>query len=311
MTTVLNQDPRLRAMIMPLFRFDPRLPDGRPFGLGTTFRIDPWGTCATAFHVIEDMLLYSGKELVLRDEIRMVALELEGIAYGAAPLPEQAWRPLSAFYAEAGGQTPTLFHEKPRVRNLTELARLTISRSHQKNKMPCLPVALRKLPVVGEIVMGYGFANLDVAKDGAPEDRPISQYLYESAGEVIEVLPADPSSSMPWPCFRVAAEWPSGMSGGPVVDRDGSVIGVISRSWTGERDSTATHFAGWNIAERVFPSIDGFAPRRYRGFAALDDDDDVRFLGPNKEAADAFAHDHGMTMRAVSCNLETGDWIAL
>jgi len=116
---------------------------------------------------------------------------------------------------------------------------------------------------------------------------------------------------MPWPCFRVAAEWPSGMSGGPVVDRDGSVIGVISRSWTGERDSTATHFAGWNIAERVFPSIDGFAPRRYRGFAALDDDDDVRFLGPNKEAADAFAHDHGMTMRAVSCNLETGDWIAL
>jgi hypothetical protein len=58
---ILNQDPRQRAMILPIFKFDPEAPDGRPFGLGTTFRIDPWGNCATAFHVIEDMLSLSKK----------------------------------------------------------------------------------------------------------------------------------------------------------------------------------------------------------------------------------------------------------
>ncbi len=308
----LNQDPRLRAMIMPLFRFNPQKPTERPFGLGTTFRIDPWGGCATAFHVIQDMLLFKNGKLVLRDDVRMVALELEGIAFGAAPLPKSAWRPLSGFYAEAGGYTPTLLHEKPTVRNLTELANLTISRSHQRNDMPCMPLALRnEPPVVGDFVKGYGFADLDVAKDEAGEDRPFSQYLYESSGEVIEVFPADPSSTMPWPRFRVAVEWPSGMSGGPVLNTKGNVIGVISRGWTGESDSTATHFAGWNIAERTFPTLDAFAPRRYKGFAALDKNDHVRFLGQDRQEAEAFAVDHAMTMRAVSCSMDTGDWIAL
>lgn len=161
------------------------------------------------------------------------------------------------------------------------------------------------------MVTGYGFAGLDVAKNGKGEERPMTQYLYESAGEVTEVMPADPSSSMPWPRFRVSAEWPSGMSGGPVVNARGNVIGVISRGWTGEAGSTATHFAGWEVSRRTFATIDPYAVRRFRAFAAIDDEGTVRFLGQEVEEAKAFAQREGMTMRAVSCSPDTGEWITL
>lgn len=307
----LNQDPRWRAMVLPVFRFDPTAPTKRPFGLGTTFRIDPWGNCATAFHVVEDMLSLSGGKLTLRDGVRIAALEIEGILYGSPPVPKDAWRPLVGFYAEAGATKPLLIHEKPTIRNLTELACLTIPRSHSRNAMPYLPVVLSAAPSVGDVVTGYGFAGLDVARDGKGEDRPMSQYLYQSAGEVIDVTPADPGSTMPWPRFRVSAEWPSGMSGGPIVNTDGNVVGVISRGWTGEADSTGTHFAGWAVSRRTFGTLDPFAPRRFRAFAAIDADGTVVFLGQDISEAQAFASNKDLTVRAISCSPETGEWIAL
>lgn len=307
----LNQDPRLRAMILPLFKINPRALDDRPFGLGTVFRIDPWGNCATAFHVIEDMLVANGDKAELRDDVRVCALEIEGIVYGQPPLPKDAWRPLARFYSELGLETSPLLHVPKKIRNLTELTNLTIPRSERPGDTPYLPMALSSsAPNVGDIVTGYGFAGLDVDQNGKGDDRPIQQYLYESSGEVIELFPADPASTMPWPRFRVAAEWPSGMSGGPVLDKDGRVIGIISRGWTGQPDSTATHFAGWNIGPRTFPTLDASNPGFFRCFAAIDGEDDVRFLSLNVDAAKEFAKANGYQVRFVSCNPTTRGWIA-
>lgn len=299
-------------MILPLFRFNPQASDDRPFGLGTVFRIDPWGNCATAFHVIEDMLVADGNKAKLRDNVRVSALQIEGIVYGSPPLPKDAWRPLSAFYSEFALESSPLLHKPRQIRNLTELARLTIPRSDRPGEPPYLPLALsRSAPAIGDIVTGYGFAGLDVDQQGNGEERPIQQYLYQSSGAVIEVLSAEPSSTMPWPRFRVAAEWPSGMSGGPVLDKSGHVIGVISRGWTGEPDSTATHFAGWNISHRTFPTLDPSNTGSLRCFAAIDDRDNVRFLGLSVDEAENFAIQHGFTVRFVTCNPATGDWIEL
>lgn len=83
----LVQDTRLRASIMPLFEIDKRDLAQRPKGCGTTFRINPWGACATAFHVVEDLLELKGQQAVLKEHTRLIALELEGIALGAPTIP--------------------------------------------------------------------------------------------------------------------------------------------------------------------------------------------------------------------------------
>lgn len=309
---ILNQDPRMRALILPLFRFNPLASDDRPFGLGTVFRIDPWGNCATAFHVIEDMLVADGDKAKLRGDVRVSALEIEGIVYGQPPLPKDSWRPLTAFYSEFGLESSPLLHRPKQIRNLTELACITIPRSERQGETPHLTLALsRSAPAVGDIVTGYGFAGLDVDRQAKGDNRPIVQYLYQSSGVVIEVLPVEPSSTMPWPRFRVAAEWPSGMSGGPVLDKNGNVIGIISRGWTGEPDSTATHFAGWSISHRTFPTLDPSNTGSFRCFAAIDDKDNVCFLGLSFDEAKTFATQNGFKVRFVTCNPETRDWIEL
>src|SRR5262249_54269106 len=78
------QDSELRSKILPLFSLDPRATKERPIGQGTTFRIDPWFQCATAFHVVEQLFEIdpSHTGLVLKSGIRLVALELNSTTYG-------------------------------------------------------------------------------------------------------------------------------------------------------------------------------------------------------------------------------------
>ncbi|WP_157817349.1 hypothetical protein [Bradyrhizobium sp. SK17] len=78
----LIQDPEYRKRILPLFDFTREEPERRVEGQGTVFRIDPWGNCATAFHVFEDAFYLggaTGREMLLRQDRSIVALELDGI----------------------------------------------------------------------------------------------------------------------------------------------------------------------------------------------------------------------------------------
>lgn len=255
----LVQDPSLRSKILPLFSFDPRSTDDRPIGHGTAFRIDPWGTCATAFHVIEDLLTLRGSQAVLRDDIRLAALELEGIGYGQFALPNDCWRTISGLSTFIGDETPPM--GEPRLRNTTELANLIVSRSSGAyGRMPFLPVDIRRWrPSIGQRVMAIGFADLDVDRRDEGDARSMTQYMYGSEATIFQVEMPDGSSSRPWPIFRVEADWPGGMSGGPVFNEAGHVIGLVSTGVSGQF-GTATHFAGWNIPELTFPSLDASNP---------------------------------------------------
>ena len=171
------QDPGLRSRILPLFSFDPRSPGERPIGHGTTFRIDPWGSCATAFHVIEDLLMIKDGRAGLRPETRLSALELEGIGYGRFAIPNDCWRAISGLSTIIGIETPPM--SEPRLRNTTELASTTISRSSGAHgSLPFLPVDLRRWrPSIGERVMALGFADLDVDHHGEGDARSMTQYM--------------------------------------------------------------------------------------------------------------------------------------
>lgn len=304
------QDPELRAAVLPLFSFDPRRPGDRPVGHGTAFRIDPWGTCATAFHVIEDLLRLENGSAVLRDDIRLAALEFEGLGYGLARLPPDCWRPFSEMFAICGVYSPPM--GEPRVRNITELARIEIERSAGAvDTTSFFPLDLRSRRLaVGARVQALGFADLDVDKNAEGDARAMTQYLWGSVANVVELQVPNPSSGRPWPIFRVEADWPGGMSGGPVFNEDGYVIGIVSTGMVGTAIGTATSFGGWNAPEGTFPSLDPCNPGSLRCWAAFNDNDDIIGLAPTREPLrPLLTKGKAKEVEFVSVNPKTGGYM--
>ncbi len=130
----LVQAPEIRARVLPLFSFDPSRSNDRPVGHGTTFRIDPWSRCLTAFHVLEDIFEVdeAGTGTMLRPGPRLAALEIEGTGFGLVGLRADAWRPLAGSYALCGVEVPPF--QTPRLRNLTELVVLRIRPATQPSE---------------------------------------------------------------------------------------------------------------------------------------------------------------------------------
>lgn len=83
------------------------------------------------------------------------------------------------------------------------------------------------LPLVGERLWAFGF------RHGFVEDRIASVSPMVSSGLVTAAFPQGRGERMPAPCIEVEMDTMGGMSGGPVVDSDGNVIGVVSSSFDG------------------------------------------------------------------------------
>jgi hypothetical protein len=108
-------------------------------------------------------------------------------------------------------------------------------------RTPYLAMDFRRWrPCPGEKILALGFADLDLDRDSKGDDRPIEQYLYGSFGRIAEIVPADEKSGRPWPLIRVDADWPGGMSGGPVFNEAGHVIGVVSAGISVHNTASAT-----------------------------------------------------------------------
>lgn len=306
------QDPALRARILPLFSFDPRAVDERPHGHGTAFRVDPWGTCATAFHVVEDLLTVANGNAVLRKEIQLAALEFEGIGYGQFLLPKDSWRPVPSMFAFSGVETPPV--GTARVKNVTELAALSIPRSADaRGPTPFLPLDMRRWrPEPGQRVMAFGFADLDIDAQGEGDARAMIQQLYGSQAIITEVQRPNGGSSRPWPVFRVEAEWPGGMSGGPVFNDAGHVIGIISTGLVGGGIGTATSFIGWTFAERTFGTLHPDNPGMLRCWGAFDADDRlVTYARARELLGPLVGEGKARVIRATALNPATGEFVLI
>lgn len=98
-------------------------------------------------------------------------------------------------------------------------------------------------PKIGDRVAAFGFHSITTASsrnsdgtlhldlDGVPQ---------ATSGVVTDIHPTGRDSAMyPFPCFAVNARFDAGMSGGPVFDEEGCLIGIICGSLPG--DETSPH----------------------------------------------------------------------
>ncbi|OGA45934.1 MAG: hypothetical protein A3G24_26305 [Betaproteobacteria bacterium RIFCSPLOWO2_12_FULL_62_13] len=93
-----------------------------------------------------------------------------------------------------------------------------------------------RFPKIGERLTLYGFR---AAAEALPRDgdggSAIAGQLLCCAGEVSQVFPTGRDRVMlPWPTVEVSGPSWGGMSGGPVVDDSGMLIGLLSSSVTAE-----------------------------------------------------------------------------
>jgi trypsin-like peptidase len=165
-------------------------------------------------------------------------------------------------------------------------------------------------PTAGEIVFGIGYPNLD-KEEGAADDRPISQYMYGAYGQITDIEAPDLTRDRPWPMVRVTADWPGGMSGGPVFNAVGNVIGIVSSGFDCT-SSSAVIFGGWGAAKQTFPSLDPARSGWFQCYATLDADERMIAVCPGREAAKTIAARHdGAIVSKVTFNHATGRFIQL
>lgn len=307
----LVQNSELTSLIHPIFSFDPINPAGRVLGHGTLFRVDPWDGCATAFHVIEDVLTLNGKTLALKATPKIVALETPKIGYGLLALLPDYWRPITGLVAcfrlEEKPFAP------PEIRNFSELASIACRRRVIVNPLEAkyLPLDLTSsIPAAGDQITAFGYADLDVDKDGEGDDRAMEQRLYRSDAVILEVQKPDPSSARPWPLARVEANWPGGMSGGPIFNQHGVVIGVVSTSIPSANVATAALFAGWDAGRLTFRQLDPVSPGWIDTFVALDGNDSIVAASTNEaELTPLLETGTARTMSFAKVHFSSGSYI--
>lgn len=233
------QDPfGLRNAIVPVFRQDTA---GRIYGFGTAFNIDEFGSFLTAHHVV-DFSEYSGPSRPV------LFLSVHALGYGSVPVPPDCFVPVTGFHvAMMDADDPIgALRGKSERKVAIDLAVLKVSPLGPGVRSPqTLTVRVEGWqPTIGDVVLAVGFPELDLSElDIDSQKLLLSEGMYGAYGKVVAVHPHGISTSNPSPVFEVESDWPPRMSGGPIFNRAGESVGIVSRSIRAESDVPGIGFA--------------------------------------------------------------------
>lgn len=321
----------LRKAVYPIFL---RTPSGELFGLGTAFHVDGWGGGLTAEHVVDVLRVgLPGEGLAWRDDNfidpsqsdHAVALLGLGLVIGRVALPAWALAPVVGIGIRTRERNDPLAELRGRRRFevAADVASLQMAMSREafERKGPPKTIALQQvgwLPTIGEKVIALGYPELkpSATVSAGSMRTMIEDGLFAACGAITGVFPEGRDLANPTPAFEVSANWPSGMSGGPVINQAGNVVGLVSRSLAPDGEGPGVGWAAclsWiHGLDELLPTVDWEVSGFRRGYAVYDEElqDVLEFL-PTRALAEhrAASHGIGFTVFACSNRIGTDDWI--
>ncbi|GAB1579943.1 trypsin-like peptidase domain-containing protein [Bordetella petrii] len=271
----------LRRAILPVFL---RYPDGCAVGCGTAFHIDGWGRLLTADHVVEEIRAPYLRQITQNAQIKAdvnrdshVAVLLGyGVVFGTVGIPNECWAPMQqvdAFIVEREDPMAELLSNST-YQIGPDIAGMSAFLHPNAPPLYTVPVIFHASPKVGDRVLAVGYPELDFE---ALNENGIARYLKEGMfgvyGTVTSLCPGGRGKSRPSPGFEVAANWPAGMSGGPVFTERGEVVGIVSSSLQSSEGEPgvgfATSLAMIPDASKLTPTLDSENPGCRLGFGVL------------------------------------------
>ena len=271
----------LRRAVFPVFQRDP---DGEARGMGTAFHVDGWGRLLTADHVVDYTRAHHLEELrpaaLIRPDIsrsqHAAVLLGYGLVFGTITIPEATWAAIERIDAVIQQNDDPLeaLRQGQSYRTAVDLAGLTALLHPNAPVMHTLPVDFRWKPKVGERVLAVGFPELGV-DSGTPEHPAhyLTEGMFGAYGHITDVFPQGRGRAHPTPVFEVEADWQSGMSGGPVFNDKGYVVGVVSRSLAPTKEEPGVGYAAclsWiPEAPSLVPTLDADNPGWRLGFGVF------------------------------------------
>lgn len=142
---------------------------------------------------------------------------------------------------------------------------------------PAFGLSMRGLPPPkGSKVSGFGYHSITTAIKRHPDGNyhlDLNDVPQATSGQVTDVFPLGRDRVMyPFPCFQVNARFDHGMSGGPVFDESGKLVGIICGSlqssdleetisyvaaiWPALRILIQGKKAGHPKPEQLYPAVD-------------------------------------------------------
>jgi serine protease Do len=144
----------------------------------------------------------------------------------------------------------------------------------QKEWVATVPIRVSGwCPRKGDPIVGVGFPEIeDKNLDANVGQRLLSEAMYAGYGNVTAEHPTGRDRSNPKPVIEVEADWPGGMSGGPVFNESGEVVGLVSLSIAPEKSGEPGHawFACFQLIPEFVPLLPTIDPNNTDDFIAVD-----------------------------------------
>jgi hypothetical protein len=183
----------------------------------------------------DDQLIIMGSGVMIAPNLMLTATHVldEFPREGSGPVfltflesGARAWIPAGVVTTSGQSEYRKPGEDRKFVSDLSLVSCALHSDAHASHPLLLAPLELR-LPLPGERLWAVGFKHGAIDEDVTPISPTIT------SGIVTACFPNGRGERMPSSCVEVAMETLGGMSGGPVYNDDGRVVGIVSSSLEG------------------------------------------------------------------------------